>query len=76
MLIKLCKNYSKKNKFVKKLTTNFPDAEIKIKSCIGMCKYCKSKPTADVNSKKIKKKSIKKFIKVLKEEMEAQPVEA
>jgi hypothetical protein len=66
MLIKLCKNYSKKNKFAKKLALNFPDAEIKIKSCIGMCEYCKSKPTADVDGKKIKKKSIKKFIKALK----------
>ncbi|MCX6051100.1 MAG: hypothetical protein NTZ60_01180 [Campylobacterales bacterium] len=67
MLIKICKKYSKKNKFEKKLISNFPDAEIKIKSCIGMCKYCKEQPTADVDGKKIKKKSIKKFIKALKE---------
>jgi|GEM_PF-938779 len=66
MSIKLCKNYSKINKLVKKLESNFPDEEIKIKSCINMCKYCKSNPTADVNGKKIKKKSIKKFIKLLK----------
>ena len=67
MLIKICKKYSKINKFEKKLISNFPDAEIKIKSCIGMCKYCKEQPTADVDGKKIKKKSIKKFIKALKE---------
>lgn len=67
MLIKICKNYSKKSKFKKKLTSFFPDAEIKIKSCIGMCKYCKEQPTANVDGKKIKKKSIKKFIQVLKE---------
>lgn len=69
MLIKLCKNYSKKNKLVKKLTLNFPDAKIKVKSCIGMCKECRSKPTANIDGKKFKKKSIKKFIKVLKEEI-------
>ncbi|MCX6073875.1 MAG: hypothetical protein NTY39_06100 [Campylobacterales bacterium] len=67
MLIKICKNYSKKNKFEKKLSSFFPDAEIKIKSCISMCTYCKKQPTANVDGKKIKKKSIKKFIKALKE---------
>lgn len=65
MKIKLCKKYSKKNKLVKKIILNYPSAEITIKSCIGMCKYCKSMPTAIVDGKKIKKKSIKKFIKAL-----------
>lgn len=65
MQIKLCKNYKKKNKFVKKLTINYPDADITVKSCIGMCKNCKSKPTAIVDGKKMKKKNIKKFIKAL-----------
>ncbi len=68
MLVKLCKNYSKVDKFARKLSLNFPDAQIKIKSCIKMCKYCKSQPTANIDGTKIKKKSIKKFIKVLKEE--------
>ncbi|QOY53564.1 DUF1450 domain-containing protein [Candidatus Sulfurimonas marisnigri] len=66
MLIKLCKNYSKKKKFTKKLVLSFPDAEIMIKSCIGMCRSCKSKPVANVNGEKIKKNSIKKFIKFIK----------
>ena len=65
MLIKICKNYSKTNKFKKKLTSFFPDAEIKIKSCIGMCKHCKENAVANVDGKKIKKKSIKKFIQSL-----------
>ena len=67
MLIKVCKKYSNKSKFIKKLTLNYPDAKIEIKSCIGMCKLCKSKPTAIVNGKKIRKKSIKKFIKALED---------
>lgn len=62
MKIKLCKKYPKRKKFTKKLILNYPDAEIKIESCIGMCKYCKSQPTAQMDGKKIKKKSIKKFI--------------
>ena len=65
MKIKLCKNYPKKNKFIKKLTLNYPSAEIEVKSCIDMCKHCKSKPTAIVDGKKMKKDSIKKFIKAL-----------
>jgi hypothetical protein len=65
MIIKLCKKYSKKNKFAKKLALNFADAEIQIKSCIGMCKSCKSEPSANVNGKNIKKKNIKKFINAI-----------
>lgn len=65
MQIKLCKKYPKTNKLIKKITLNYPDADIKIKSCIDMCKYCKLMPTAIVEGKKIKKKSIKKFIKAL-----------
>ena len=67
MKIKLCKNYPKKKKLIKKLTLNYPSTEIEIKSCIGMCKNCKSKPTAIVDGKKMKKNSIKKFIKVLEQ---------
>ena len=65
MKIKLCKKYPKRKKLTKKIILKYPDAEIKIKSCIGMCKYCKSQPVAKVDGKKIKKKSIKKFIEML-----------
>jgi uncharacterized protein YuzB (UPF0349 family) len=65
MKIEICKKYPKKKKLVKKIILNYPSAEIKIKSCIGMCKYCKLMPTAIVDGEKIKKKSIKKFIKAL-----------
>lgn len=65
MQIKLCKKYPKKNKLVKKLTSNFLAASIIMESCIDMCKYCKLMPTAIVDGKKVKKKSIKKFIKTL-----------
>lgn len=62
MTIKLCKKFPKQKKLAKKLSLNFPDAEIQIKSCLGMCKHCKSQPTAIVDGKKIKKKSITKLI--------------
>ena len=69
MQIKLCKKYQKKDKLIKKITLNYPEAEIKIKSCIDMCNYCKLIPTAVVNGKKVKKESIKKFIKALEKEI-------
>lgn len=65
MKIKLCENYPKKKKFIKKLTENYPSAKIEVRPCIGMCKECRLKPTARVDGKKMKKKSIKKFIKAL-----------
>jgi uncharacterized protein YuzB (UPF0349 family) len=67
MQIKLCKNYVKKKKLAKKLALVVPDADVKVKSCIGMCHFCKAQPTAIVHGKKIKKKSIKKFLKILKD---------
>ena len=65
MFIKLCKKYSKHKKFYKKLRLAYPDTEIKIKSCIGMCKSCKTEPCAIVNGKKTKSAKISKFIESL-----------
>lgn len=65
MYIKICKKYSKKKKLVKKILEQYPSTDIKIKSCIGMCKSCKVQANAVVDDKKIKKKSIKKFLKEL-----------
>ena len=65
MHIKICKKYSKKKKFMKKVLQQYPSAVIKIKSCIGMCKNCKLQPAALVDGDKIKKKSIKKFLEEL-----------
>lgn len=65
MLIKLCKKYPKTKKLVKKIKLSRPEVKIKVKSCIGMCEYCEVMPTAIVEGKEIKKKSIKKFVKWL-----------
>jgi len=63
MLIELCKKYSKHKKLSKKLLRIYPDAKIKVKSCIGMCKNCKSKATAKIDGNKTKSKAIKKLLK-------------
>ncbi|MDQ7042886.1 MAG: hypothetical protein Q9M40_11905 [Sulfurimonas sp.] len=63
MKIRLCKKFPKVKKLVKKIALSTPNAEIKIKSCIGMCKICKTEVSALVSGEKIHKKTIKKFIK-------------
>ena len=65
MFIKLCKKYPKHKKFLKKLRLAYPDSDIKIKSCIGMCKSCKTKPSAIVNGRKKKSTKISNFIESL-----------
>ncbi len=67
MFIQLCKKYPNKTKLLKEIILNYPTAEIKVKSCIKMCKTCKKKPCALVEGEKLKKKSIEKFILALEE---------
>ena len=62
MKIKLCKKYSDIKSFEKKLSKAFPDATIKVKGCIDICKQCKNQPVAKVDKKKIKAKNIEKII--------------
>lgn len=62
MLIQICKKYSKRKKLTRKILLKYPKSKIEVKSCIGMCKYCKSQATAKVDGKKIKKKSIEKLL--------------
>jgi len=62
MKISICKKYSKIKKFEKKLAKAFPDANIKIASCIGMCGKCKFMPVAKVDGEKVKAKKVGKMI--------------
>ncbi len=62
MKIQICKKFSKVNKLQKKLTKAFPDDTIIVKSCISMCKLCKTQPVAKVKGKKQKAKRISKLI--------------
>lgn len=52
--------------FEKKLSKAFPDASIQVKSCINMCKRCKSQPLAKVDGVKVKAKKIGKIIESIK----------
>ncbi|MFT7880543.1 MAG: hypothetical protein ABXS91_09130 [Sulfurimonas sp.] len=62
MKIKLCKKFPKIKKFEKKLSQAFPDVSIKVKSCIGMCKRCRSQPVAKINGVEMKAGKIGKLI--------------
>ena len=64
MKINICKKFPGIKKFEKKLSKAFPDASIKIKSCIGgFCKKCKSVPVAKVDGVKVKAEKMGKMIK-------------
>ena len=62
MKINICKKFPKIKKFEKKLSKAFTDSSIQIKSCINMCKKCKSIPVAKVDRVKIKAKKVGKLI--------------
>ncbi|MDD2450449.1 MAG: DUF1450 domain-containing protein [Sulfurovum sp.] len=62
MKINICKKFPKIKKFEKKLSKAFPDTSIQVKSCINMCKRCKSQPLAKVDGVKVKAKKVEKLI--------------
>ncbi|WP_309498016.1 DUF1450 domain-containing protein [Sulfurovum sp.] len=65
MKIQICKKFSNANKLQKKLTQAFPDDTIIIKSCMSMCKLCKTQPVAKVKGKKFTAKRISTLISKL-----------
>ena len=67
MKIEICKKFSNVNKLQKKLAKYFPDDMIILKSCISMCKLCKSQPVAKLKNKKFKAKRISTLITKLAE---------
>lgn len=66
MKIKICKHFSRINKFHKKLAKALPNDNIEVKSCIKMCHACIRRPSAKVSGVKIKEKSINLLIAEIK----------
>lgn len=63
MKIAICKKFPKIKKFEKKLHKAFPEASVKVRSCIGdMCGKCKSMPVAKVDGEKLEGKKMGKVI--------------
>lgn len=65
MQIKICYELPKVYNLKKKLTLAFPNENIIIKRCIGMCKICKNQPTCKIKGKKFKAKNVSSLIEKL-----------
>lgn len=53
MKIRFCESNKGKGKVFRRLTEEFPDLNVKIKSCIKQCGACRETPTATVDKKKV-----------------------
>jgi uncharacterized protein YuzB (UPF0349 family) len=53
MKVRLCDKNKGKNKIKKALKEDFPDLDVKVKSCISMCGDCSKKKIALVNGDKV-----------------------
>lgn len=51
--IRFCEHNKGKGKVVRKLEEQFPDLNIKIKSCVKQCGACRETPMAIVDKKKV-----------------------
>jgi uncharacterized protein YuzB (UPF0349 family) len=53
MKIRFCEHNKGKGKVYRRLTEEFPDLNIKIKSCVKQCSACRDNPMATVDKQKI-----------------------
>jgi uncharacterized protein YuzB (UPF0349 family) len=53
MKVRFCEHNKGKGKTHRQLKEEFPDLDVKIKSCIKQCGTCGEKPMATVNKEKI-----------------------
>jgi len=53
MKIRFCEHNKGKGKVYRRLTEEFPDLNIKIKSCVKQCSACRDNPMVTVDKQKI-----------------------
>ena len=53
MKIRFCENNKGKGKVIRRLEEEFPDLNIKVKSCVKQCSTCREQPVAVVDKKKV-----------------------
>lgn len=53
MKIRFCEHNKGKGKIFRQLSEEFPDCNIKIKSCVKQCGACREMPMATVDKKKV-----------------------
>jgi len=51
--IRFCENNKGKGKVIRRLEEEYPDLNIKIKSCVKQCGTCREQPVAVVDKKKV-----------------------
>jgi len=66
MKIRFCEHNKGKGKLFRQLKEEFPDFDIKIKSCIKQCGSCREKPTVTVNKQKFSASDVDKlYLKIV-----------
>lgn len=53
MKIRFCENNKGKGKVIRRLEEEFPDLDIKIKSCVKQCGTCRDQPVAVVDKVRV-----------------------
>ena len=53
MKIRFCEKNKGKGKVLRRLEEEFPDLNIKVKSCVKQCGCCREQPMAVVDKKKV-----------------------
>jgi len=53
MKIRFCENNKGKGKVIRRLEEEFPDLDIKIKSCVKQCGTCRDQPVAVIDKVKV-----------------------
>ena len=53
MKIRFCEHNKGKGSVIRRLEEEFPDLNIKVKSCVKQCSVCREQPVAVVDKKKI-----------------------
>jgi uncharacterized protein YuzB (UPF0349 family) len=53
MKVRFCEHNKGKGKVYRRLTEEYPELNIKIKSCVKQCGVCRDTPMATVNKQKI-----------------------
>ncbi|MFA7404065.1 MAG: DUF1450 domain-containing protein [Pelobacteraceae bacterium] len=51
--IRFCEHNKGKGKVIRRLEEEFPDLNIKVKSCVKQCGTCRDKPVATVDKVKV-----------------------
>ena len=67
MKVRFCEHNKGKGKVVRRLEEEFPDLNVKIKSCVKQCGTCRETPMATVNKKRVTAKDSDQLYEKIRE---------